>query len=103
MLTSRVVTDGCVHSTSDAQVAWDSGEFWSKGKLILKANRGYILSIKPESNPYGGGTMAIRARYESGESIADSLLASSGKRQKPHQRSSGKKASRRTSSERCPF
>lgn len=61
MLTSREKADGCHLRSADPQQAWEDGE-WSQGTLKLPPGR-YSIKVFVESSPYGGGTMALRARY----------------------------------------
>lgn len=61
MVTSGERADGCQLRTADPQQVWDDGG-WSQGTLKLPPGR-YTLKVFVESSPYGGGTMALRARY----------------------------------------
>lgn len=62
MYTSNVVADGCSLTTPDADEAFASGQ-WSRGQFELPRGS-YILTVYAHSSPYGGGSMAIRARYK---------------------------------------
>lgn len=61
MVTSRERADGCQLRMADPQQAWKY-RGWSRGTLKLPPGH-YTIKVFAESSPYGGGTMALRARY----------------------------------------